>query len=215
MSAAHTPRSWSAGEELAHSLSHGAGFVAALVGAPFLLSAAMAHGGFARIASVSIFAATAILLYFASSAHHGLPAGRTKEQFETLDHIGIFLLIAGTYTPFTVGVLRGPWGWSLLVGVWILAATGVCLKLNKTLNCPRMTIGLYVAMGWLLITAKPLWQRMPATGLLLLLLGGVAYTGGLIFYVARRMRYHHLIWHVFVLMGTTCHYFAVLWYAAA
>lgn len=214
MNAEPATRPWSAGEELAHSLSHGAGFVAAVIGAPFLVSSAIEHGGIAKIAGVCVFAATSMLLYFASSTHHGLPIGRIKDRFETLDHVAIFLLIAGTYTPFTVGILSGPWGWSLLVAVWLLAAIGAYLKFNKTLSCPKITIGLYVAMGWLLVGAKPLWQRMPTTGLVLLVAGGIAYTGGLIFYVARRMRYHHLVWHVFVLMGTTCHYFAVLWYSA-
>ena len=215
MKEAPTTRVWSAGEELAHSLSHGVGFVAALVGAWFLVSAAIDHGGVARIAGASVFAGTCILLYHASSTHHGLRAGRAKDRYETLDHIAILLLIAGTYTPFTVGVLRGPWGWGLLAAVWLLAMVGVCLRLSKTLNGPRTTISLYVAMGWLLLAAKPLWERMPGPGLALLLLGGLAYTGGLIFYVARHIRYHHLVWHCFVLMGTTCHYFAVLWYAGA
>jgi hemolysin III len=215
MNAEQTPRSWSVGEELANSLSHGAGFIAALVGAPFLVSSAIENGGAVRVASVSVFAAASILLYFASTVHHSLPFGRMKERFETLDHAAIFLMIAGTYTPFTVGVLQGPWGSGLLVGVWLLAGIGVCLKLTKNLKCPRMTIGLYVAMGWLLLVAEPLWQRMPTPGLLLLLLGGVAYTGGLVFYAARRIPYHHLIWHTFVIVGSICHYFAVLWYAAA
>jgi len=215
MNAEQTPRSWSVGEELANSLSHGAGLLAALIGAPFLVSSAIERGGAIWIASVSVFAATSILLYFASAVHHALRFGRMKDRFETLDHVAIFLMIAGTYTPFTVGVLRGPWGWGLLAGVWLLAGIGVCLRLNKALACPRITIGLYVAMGWFLLAAKPLWQRMPVPGLVLLLLGGVAYTGGLIFYVARRIHYHHLIWHSFVIVGTVCHYFAVLWYAAA
>lgn len=214
MNSQHDARVWSSGEERANCLSHGLGFIGALIGTPVLLWVATQQGQVAMIVGMSVFSATAMLLYLASALHHGLPDGRAKEFFHTVDHAAIFLLIAGTYTPFTLGVLKGPWGTSLLVIIWILAAVGIILRGIKTLSCPRITIALYVVMGWLLITAKPLWTKMPRAGLSLLLAGGVAYTGGLIFYAARRIHYHHLIWHLCAVVGTTCHYFAVLWYAA-
>jgi hemolysin III len=207
-------RLWSPGEEIANSLSHGLGFVAGLIGAPLLISAAMRHGGAANIAGACIFAATIILLYLCSALHHGLPAGRAKNTFELLDHAAIYLLIAGTYTPFTLGVLRGPWGWTLFTIIWALAIAGVVLKTTRGVGNMVLSTGIYILMGWLIvIAAKPLCALMPRTGLLLLVAGGLAYTGGLAFYAARRIPYHHLLWHLSVLAGTACHYFTVLWYA--
>lgn len=208
------PREWSSGEEIANSISHGVGFFAALVGAPFLLIAAMSRGGLLAFAGASIFAAATVFLYLCSAMHHALPAGRGKDLFEVLDHVGIFVLIAATFTPFGVGVLWGPWGWTLLTVLWSLAAIGVLVKTTRGVQNPWHTIPIYVVMGWLALIARPLWVETPGPGCALLLAGGLAYTGGLIFYVLKRMRYHHLVWHVCVLAGTTCHYFAVLWYAA-
>jgi hemolysin III len=136
--------------------------------------------------------------------------------FRVIEHCAIFLLIAGTYTPFTLGVLRGPWGWTLFGLVWGLAAAGVALKAFGRIPHPIASTGLYLLMGWLiLIAVNPLYERVPASGLLWLVAGGVAYTAGVVFFVTdSRLRYGHFIWHLFVMAGTTCHYFAVLWYAA-
>ena len=163
---------------------------------------------------MSVFALTTMLLYFSSATQHWLRPGKAKHFFEVLDHAAIFLMIAGTYTPFTLGILWGSWGWLLLSLVWPLAIFGAGLKFTRGLQPRRFTIPLYVLMGWLMLIAfGPLSARVPATGLGLILAGGIAYTGGLVFYLGRRVPYHHLAWHLCVLAGSTLHYFAVLRYA--
>jgi hemolysin III len=201
-------------EELANSLSHGAGVVAVLIGAPVLLVEAARHGTWSTIVGAGVFAVTMLLLYLASTIYHALPVGRAKEILRVVDHAAIFLLIAGTYTPFTLGVLRGVWGWTLFVAIWLLALGGVTLKVLQGTRYPVVSTWLYVGMGWLMISAiQPLCQRMPAPGLWLLVGGGLFYTGGLGFFAARELPYRHFFWHLFVLAGTACHFFAVLWYA--
>jgi len=201
-------------EEIANSLSHGIGFVAALAATPFLVLAAVPHGA-GSIVGVSIFAATMAALYLTSTLYHALPGGRAKRVFRVLDHGAIFLLIAGTYTPFTLGVLRGGWGWTLFGAIWGLALAGLIFKTIVAFRYPIISTAIYLAMGWLvLIAIQPLWERMPHEGFLWLLAGGLAYTGGVAFYAAKRVRYAHLTWHLCVLAGTTCHFFAVIWYAA-
>lgn len=209
-------RTQSRGEEIANSLSHGFGLVAAVVATPFLIQQALRHGDAGFIAGASIFAATMVLLYLASTLYHALPAGRAKRVFRVIEHSAIFLLIAGTYTPFTLGVLHGAWGWTLLGLVWSLAVAGVMLKALNRMAHPILSTGLYLLMGWLIvIAAQPLSARVPVSGLLWLIAGGLAYTLGVIFFALdSRLRYGHFIWHLFVMAGTTCHYFAVLWYAA-
>jgi len=207
-------RPQSRGEEIANSVSHGAGLLAALVGAPVLIGGAVRNGGPANVVGASVFAATTILLYLASTLYHAVPHARAKGVLRMFDHGAIFLLIAGTYTPFTLGVLRGPWGWALFGVVWGLAVVGVALKLTTRLHHPVLSTGLYLAMGWLaVVAAQPFWQRVPLPGLLWLLAGGVAYTAGTAFFAAKRLRYGHFAWHLCVLTGTACHFFAVLWYA--
>lgn len=209
-------REQSRGEEIANSLSHGLGLIAALVATPFLIVHAVRHGDTGFIAGASIFAATMVLLYLASTLYHALPVGRAKRVFRVIEHSAIFLLIAGTYTPFTLGVLRGAWGWTLLGLVWSLAAAGVMLKALNRLTHPILTTSLYLLMGWLIvIAADPLTERVPAPGLLWLVAGGLAYTAGVVFFAFdSRLRYGHFLWHLFVMAGTACHYFAVLGYAA-
>ena len=209
-------RGQSRGEEIANSISHGTGLIAAIVATPFLVAEAIKRGDAGLIAGVSIFAATMVLLYLSSTLYHALPAGKAKRVFRIIEHSAIFLLIAGTYTPFTLGVLRGAWGWTLLGLVWGLALTGVALKTFERMSHPVISTGLYLFMGWLiLIAADPMYERVPVPGLLWLVAGGVAYTAGVAFFVAdTRLRYGHFVWHLFVMAGTVCHYFAVLWYAA-
>jgi len=208
-------RAWSRREEIANSLSHGAGFVGVLIGTPFLLIAAVDHGRIGPIVGACVFALLAMLLYLISALHHWFLPGKTKDFFEALDHAAIFLMIAGTYTPFALGVLWGPWGWLLMSVIWPFAIIGAWLKTTRRVRRPFFTIALYVAMGWfMLVAVRPLSVRMPMAGLSLILAGGLAYTGGLGFYVARRIPYHHLGWHLSVLAGTAFHYFAVLRYAA-
>lgn len=218
MSAANTNtgRGQSSGEEIANSISHGAGLVGALVGTPFLLVAAVRQGDPAFIVGASVFCAAMILLYSASTLYHALPRGRVKRLFRVLDHSAIFLLIAGTYTPFTLGVLRESAGWPLFAGVWALAVFGMCLKAFGRSERPVVSTVLYLAMGWLVLLAlDSLVAAVPPAGLLWLLAGGLSYTLGVIFFAAdARLRYGHMVWHAFVVGGTACHYFAVLWYAA-
>lgn len=203
------------GEEIANSISHGAGFVAALVGLPFLVIEAMRHGDPAVIVGASIFGAAAVLLYFASTMYHALPVCQAKRFFRLLDHMAIFLLIAGTYTPFTLGVLRGAWGWTLLGLVWSMAVAGVILKTQFGVRYRRLSTLFYLAMGWLIVVAiVPLWQSMPGWGLFWLACGGLAYTVGVIFYAMDRVPYFHFVWHLFVVVGTACHFVAVLYFAA-
>jgi hemolysin III len=205
----------SLGEEIANSISHGIGFLAALAATPVLLVVAVQHHTAAAVVGASIFAATVLVLYLASTLYHALPKSSAKRLFRALDHGAIFLLIAGTYTPFTLGVLRGAWGWTLFGLVWGLALVGVVLKGLGGLRYPVLSTALYLLMGWLaLIAVRPLWLRVPETGLMWLLAGGIAYTGGVAFFAAKRLRYSHFIWHLCVLAGTTCHFVAVLGYAA-
>lgn len=203
------------GEEIANSVSHGVGLAAALAATPFLIAHAAQRGREAFIAGVSVFAATAVLLYLASTLYHALPRGRAKRVFQVIEHSAIFLLIAGTYTPFTLGVLRGAWGSTLITLVWGLAALGVLLKTVGRAEHPSLSMVMYLGMGWLLVVAvRPLWLHVPLSGLVWLLVGGVAYTAGVAFFAAKRLRYAHFVWHLFVLAGTTCHFIAVWLYAA-
>ena len=209
-------REQSIGEEIANGISHSAGLVAALVATPFLIVHAVRNGEIGFIVGASIFTTTMVLLYLASTLYHALPTGKSKRVFRVIEHSAIYLLIAGTFTPFSLGVLSGGWGWTLFGLIWGLAIIGVALKVNGRMSNPVISTGYYLLMGWLiLIAAKPLYDRMPVSGILWLVAGGVAYTAGLAFFATDwRLRYGHFIWHLFVVAGTTCHYFAVLWYGA-
>ena len=209
-------RPQSLGEEIANSVSHGIAFLAALVAAPVLVVTALGRGDATGVVGASVFAFTMLLLYLTSMLYHALARNRAKTILRVLDHGAIFLLIACTYTPFTLGVLRWPWGWALLGLVWSLAFGGVVLKAICGTRFPRLSMYLYLAMGWLaLIAIYPLWLRIPAWGLFWLLAGGIAYTVGVFFFANDdRIRYHHFIWHLFVIAGTVCHFIAVQWYAA-
>ena len=208
-------REQSQGEEIANSISHGFGLILALVGIPILIMHAARHGDAGFIVGTSIFSATIMLLYLGSCLYHSLPMGNAKRVFQVIEHSAIFLLIAGTYMPFTFGVLRGAWGWTLFGIIWGLAFIGVALKAFNKIPNPIVSTGLYLAMGWLIVIAfDPLFARVPKTGLLLLIAGGMFYTAGVAFFATDSwLKYGHLIWHLFVLAGTACHYFAVLWYA--
>ena len=209
-------RDQSRGEEIANSVSHGAGLVAALIGIPVLMVHAARHGDAGFIAACALFSLTIVLLYLASTLYHALPAGKAKRVFKVLDHSSIYLLIAGTYAPFTLGVLRGAWGWTLFGIVWGLAVAGVALKASGKASNPILSTAVYLLMGWVVVIAiDPLFTRVPTAGLLWLLAGGLCYTGGVVFFATdSQVRYGHAIWHLFVLAGTVCHFFAVLWYAA-
>jgi hemolysin III len=213
-SPAPSERPQSTAEEIANSLSHGMGFVLAIAGAPILIAAAARRGTLSDVIAVSVFAAAMVLMYLSSTIYHALPHGRAKHAFHVLDHAAIYLLIAGTYTPFTLGVLQGGWGWTLFGLVWGLAAFGVLVKVFAGIRWHGISTAVYVGMGWLvLIAAKPLWESLPLAGLAWLLAGGIAYTAGVYFYVKKTLRFGHLVWHLFVVAGTSCHFVAVWQYA--
>ncbi len=203
-------------EEIANSLIHGVALLAVAIAVPVLIVTSVRHGGAVNVVGASVFATTMILLYLTSTVYHALPASRAKRLFLKLDHATIYLLIAGSYTPFVLGVLGGPWGWTLFGLEWGLAAVGVALRAFTRFEQPTVSTVLYLIMGWLvLIAVVPLVQRIPVPGVALLVAGGLAYTAGVVFFVLdSRLRYAHAIWHVFVIAGTGFHFFAVLGYAA-
>lgn len=203
-------------EELANSISHGIGLLAALIAAPILIVVTARSGSAANIVGAAVFALCMVLTYLNSSIYHWMPQGDLKQLFRKFDHAAIFLLIAGTYTPFTLGVLNGTLGWTLFGLVWGIAGLGLLLMQFNRLGNQWVSNGLYLAMGWLIVVATvPLVTHMAPAGLLLLLAGGLAYSGGVVFYALdARLRFGHFVWHLFVLAGSACHFFAVLWYAS-
>jgi hemolysin III len=201
-------------EELANALTHGVGLGLSLLGLPVLVLVASRHGDVRQLVAASIFATTLILLYAASTGYHAVTSERAKRNLRRADHVAIYLLIAGTYTPFTLGVLRGVWGWTLFGLVWGFAALGIVQKLLLGFRFPRLSTALYVGMGWLAVLAiGPLTRALPTPGLAWLLAGGFCYTVGVYFYVRSHRPYQHAVWHLFVLAGSACHYAAVLGYA--
>lgn len=207
MKAAERPQT--AGEEIANAISHGLGFLLAAASLPILVLQA---AGPAAVVGASLFAGTAMLLYLVSTLYHALPAGRAKAWLNRLDHAAIFLFIAGSYTPFTLGALRGGWGWTLFGIVWSVALFGVGIKLFNRLRHPWWSTGLYLALGWVVLVAVvPLVQRVPPVALTWLVAGGLAYSlGAVVFMFDSRLRYGHSLWHLFVLAGSVCHFAAVL-----
>ncbi len=202
--AAYTPR-----EELANGLTHGAGIIASTVGAIILIGLA-SEAGTTEVVAVSVFAASLILLYSASTLYHTSGNEKARSRLKVFDHCAIYVLIAGTYTPFTLVGLRGAWGWSLFGVIWGLAAAGVVFKLFFTGRFKRVSTGIYIAMGWLIvIAAAPTVRALAPATLAWLFAGGIAYTGGTFFYHNKRIPYTHAIWHVFVLTGSVCHAIAV------
>ncbi len=201
------------GEEIANSISHGLGALGGLVAAPFIILSAIPNGALA-ITGASIFAATVIIMYLSSTLYHAFPVSRTKKVFQIFDHSGIYLLIAGTYTPFSLGILKGFWGTVMLAVMWALAIAGVVFKSVAGTGRNRLSTILYVGMGWMgILMIKPLMEKMPAEGLYWLFGGGLSYTLGVVFYLLKNVRYSHFIWHLFVLGGTGCHVIAVMKYA--
>ncbi len=204
---------YSLGEEIANSVTHGIGALLAIGGLAVLVGFASLHGNAWHIVTSSIFGGTLILLYVASTLYHSIPNPGIKKILKVIDHSAIFLLIAGTYTPFLLVNLRGPWGWSLFGAVWAIAVTGIILKTTAFGKIRGISTGLYLAMGWIIVIAiKPILSALEPGGLVMLLLGGLAYTGGVVFYAWKKLPYGHAIWHLFVMAGSCCHFFAVLFY---
>lgn len=204
---------YSPGEELANSLTHGVGAILAIGGLAWLVTLAALRGDAWHIVACSIYGAAMVVLYTASTLYHAIPSPRAKRVLQVIDHSAIYLLIAGTYTPFTLISLRGPWGWSLFGTVWGLAVTGIVLEIATARRWPAISIALYIAMGWVVVVAtRPLVRALEPAGLALLVAGGIAYTGGLAFYGWKRLPYGHAVWHLFVLAGTALHFAAIRMY---
>ncbi len=208
----------SLGEEIANSVSHGVGALAILATAPLLMLSVIRNGNAFEIAGTIIFVVTAAILFLASTLYHAFPRNKsekTKQVFKIIDHSAIFLLIAGTYTPFTLGVLRGPWGWSLFGVVWIMGIAGIVMTAFCGTRYRKLKTCLYLLLGWMVLVAiRPMLQLIPSWGLFWLVAGGLAYTIGVAFYAAKHIRYSHFVWHLFVMTGTACHFVAVWFYAA-
>ena len=208
-------RAWSFGEELAHSVTHGVGWIASLAGLVVLMGVAVRTGDPWRIGACAVYAATLVLLYAASTLYHALSGTRARRVFHILDHSAIFLLIAGTYTPFALVTLRGPWGWTIFSIVWSLAVAGVTIKAVFGPRWPILSTSIYIELGWtVVVAAKPLLLLAPTGAIAWLAAGGIFYTGGVVFYAWTRLRYSHAVWHLFVLAGSICHYVAILRYIA-
>lgn len=200
------------GEEIFNSVSHGVGVALACVGFGILIVLSALYGDAWAVSSSIVYSFSLFALYLASTLYHACPNRRVKGVLQVLDHCSIFLLIAGTYTPYTLITLRGALGWSLFGVVWGAAIVGVVLNAIDVQKYSRISMVCYVAMGWVVVLAiRPLMASLAWNGLVLLALGGVFYTVGIVFYVIRRS-YMHSIWHLFVLAGSVCHYLSILLY---
>jgi hemolysin III len=203
-------------EEVANAITHGLGLLASVVALPVLLAAPHLRVDRWTTLGVAVFGTTLVLMYLASTLYHAVPHPRAKRVLRTVDHSAIYLLIAGTYTPFLLGPLRGAWGWTLLTVIWSLAALGVTAKWTFGFRWPRLSTGVYLGMGWLIVVAAvPLARALSPSGLGWLIAGGLCYTGGVVFHATdHRLRFGHAVWHLFVTGGSLCHFLAVLWHAA-
>lgn len=200
-------------EEIANSITHGIGLILAIAGLAVLISFASRFGNVWHLVSCTVFATTLILQYAFSTLYHSIQIPRAKSIMRVLDHSAIFLLIAGTYTPFMLVNLRDTWGWTLFSVIWTLALLGVLFQVSLLRRWQGISLSLYIGMGWVVVVAiKPMLDAVAPGGLILLLLGGLAYTSGVGFYLWKSLRYHHAIWHGFVLAGSILHFFAVLFY---
>ncbi len=206
-------RFYTLGEEIAHSITHGIGTGLSIAGLTLLLVLAVLYGNVYQIVSFTIYGATLIILYLTSTLYHSFQQPRVKRIFQIIDHAAIYLLIAGTYTPFLLVAIRGIWGWSVLIIIWGLALLGIGFKVLSIHRFQKLSVLTYILMGWLsVVILNELLVNVPLGGLIWLAIGGVAYTMGIIFYALEKIPYTHAIWHVFVMGGSICHYFAVLLY---
>lgn len=204
---------YSVAEEIANSVTHGLGVLFSIAGLAILTAFASLFGTVWHVVSCSIYGATQIFMYTASTLYHSIPLPRAKAVLRQFDHAAIFLLIAGTYTPFALVNLRGPWGWTILTVIWGFAILGIVLQTWLMRRSRLVATIPYLAMGWMAVIAiKPLLETVAPGGLLLLMCGGLAFTVGTIFYISRRLRFHHAFWHAFVLAGSMLHFFAILFY---
>lgn len=205
-------KNYTVGEEIAHAVTHGLGLLLSVAACSVLVVLAAQRGSTLHITSVAVFGATLIVLYAASTMYHALTHKKAKEVFKFLDYSAIYLLIAGSYTPFTLVTMRGGWGWTLFGVAWGLAIIGAVLEVATRRRFKWVSMGFYLGMGWLIVIAiKPLLSGLDTRSLVLLGIGGICYTGGAILYALGRFKYHHAIWHVLVLGGSFCHFLAVLY----
>ncbi|WP_245965448.1 PAQR family membrane homeostasis protein TrhA [Salinisphaera orenii] len=201
------------GEEIANAITSGIGTALSVTGLVLMVVYAALHGDVWHVVSVSIFGATLILSHLSSTLYHAIAPPGPKRVLKVFDHLAIYFLIAGTYTPFTLVNLRGPWGWGLFVAIWALAIGGVLIKLTRLNEIKYLSTAFYVAMGWtVVLVIKPVIDSVASGGLWLLVAGGLSYTVGVAFYAWDRLPYNHAIWHLFVIGGSVCHFFAVLFY---
>ena len=200
-------------EEIASAITHGIGVGLSIWALVLLVMKAVDHGNVYHVVSFTIFGSALITVYLTSTLFHAIRARRVKKFFNLMDHAAIYFLIAGTYTPITLGPLRGPWGWSIFGVIWGLAVAGIIFKVFFIGKYRTLSAILYVAMGWAIIVAvKPLLDAMPENGLWLLLAGGLSYSGGVVFYILKNIPYAHSIWHLFVLGGSVCHFLSIYLY---
>ena len=214
MTASRTDNDPHVTEAIANAVTHGLGLAASLVGVPILLLHAARDGDPLRLTGVAVYGISLVLLFATSTLYHSFVRSPARQFLRTIDHSAIYILIAGSYTPFALGPLRGPFGYSLLVAVWLMAAAGIVLKFRKGFGKGWRAVVPYIAMGWIAVLGlKPLIDNVGTRGVMWMLAGGLCYTGGVFFYAFdRRIRYGHAMWHLFVLGGSVCHFFAVLWH---
>ncbi|WP_367401420.1 hemolysin III family protein [Solimonas sp. SE-A11] len=204
---------YSLGEEISHAVTHGLGVVLSIIGLVVLVAKATLYGNAWHIVAAAIFGSTLVLMYAASTLYHSIPLPGAKRVLRVIDHSLIYFLIAGTYTPFTLITLRGPWGWGLFAFTWGLALAGVVFKIFATGKFEKISLAIYLLMGWCaLVAIKPLLVALEPAALWLVLAGGLTYSGGVAFYTWTSLRYHHAVWHLFVLGGSVLHFFAILFY---
>jgi hemolysin III len=204
---------YSEAEELVNRFTHGIGTLLSLVGAIALISLAAEQHDRYRLISACVYGGAMVVFYGISTLYHSVRKPYVRYLLNILDHSSIYLMIAGSYTPFALVSLRGPWGWSLLVTVWVLGTVGAVLKFFTVHRLPTIGPFIYLALGWSLLLAwKPLVAALEINGMLLLLAGGAAYTVGVLFYLWDRLPYNHAIWHLFVLTGSACHFFSIFYY---
>ncbi|APD06244.1 hemolysin-3 like protein [Flavobacteriaceae bacterium UJ101] len=201
-------------EEIANAITHGIGIILSIIGLVYMLVYSIQNGDISHITGSIIFGSTLIIMYTCSTLYHTFQTEKRKVFFRKLDHIAIYLLIAGSYTPFTLITLKDTaWGWSIFGIIWALALFGIIYKLTPLNRYKKLSLILYLGMGWLVVlAAKPMIESLDTNGLWLLIIGGLTYTLGVIFYVWEKLPFNHAIWHVFVLGGSICHFFAVFWY---
>ena len=206
-----TPAPYPVAEEVANAVTHGLGAVLSVGAGAVLITLAAMFGDAWTVVGASVFVGALVLLYTASTLYHAIPHTTAKARLQTFDHCAIYVLIAGTYTPFLLGGMRGGWGWVLFAAIWALAAGGVVFKLFFTGRFNLLSTLVYLAMGWLIVfAAGPMRASLPGETIAWLIGGGLAYTAGTAFYLNTRLRFAHAIWHLFVLAGSVCHFAAVL-----